>query len=331
MAQVETNLRLHVYPFFGDRPIGAIRTSEIQAWVHERSEGLSAITVELVYRFVVAVFRAVVADRVIAISPAVKIKRPKPEVKEIEPLATEQLIAHTSDRYRTMVILAAGTVLRQGEVFELTVDRVDFLRRQLRVDRQLLLKLWLAVDRGRFVRHHVLDLVVVAVPVFRPLRLARLLRFIRLGRVILVLGAGLRRARSVLAHHGLQYVLLAVAVIVFASAALEVTFERHAVGPTAIHNFGEALWWAMVTVTTVGYGDKVPMTGAGKFVAVALMFTGIGLVGVLTATVASFFVQQQNSEELAAMKEQLQEIRDLLVTASPESPVARLGAVDQEG
>ncbi len=141
-AQVETNLRRHVYPFLGDRPIGSIRTSEIQSWVQGRSEVLSAGTVELVYRYVVAVFRAAVADRIIAASPAVAIKRPKPEVVEIEPLATEiveALVANISERYRALVILAAGTGLRQGECFGLTVDRVDFLRRQLRVDRQLLL------------------------------------------------------------------------------------------------------------------------------------------------------------------------------------------------
>jgi len=193
------------------------------------------------------------------------------------------------------------------------------------------LKLRLATDRKRFVRHHLLELAVIAVPILRPLRLARLFRLVRLGRVVIVLGASLRRARAVLAHHGLQYVLLAVAVIVFASAALEVTFERHSGSPTAIHNFGEALWWAVVTVTTIGYGDKIPMTGAGKFVAVALMLTGIGLVGVLTATVASFFVQQQHSEELGEMKEQLQEIRELLVAAAPEHPMARLGSVEENG
>src|ERR1039458_514238 len=96
-------------------------------------------------------------------------------------------------------------------------------------------KLRLAADRGHFVRHHLLDLAVVAVPVLRPLRLARLLRFVRLGRVVIVLSEGLRRARAVLAHHGLQYVLLAVTDIIFASAALETTFERHSAGPTAIH------------------------------------------------------------------------------------------------
>jgi len=178
---------------------------------------------------------------------------------------------------------------------------------------EYLVKLRLAEDKRRYFRHNLLDLAIVAIPIFRPLRLARLLRFVRLGRVIVVLSEGLRRARAVLAHHGLQYVVLAVTVIVFSCAGLEYVLERHSVGPTAIRNFGDAIWWAVVTVTTVGYGDRIPVTGAGKIVAVALMLTGIGLVGVLTATVASFFVQQQHSTELAEMKAQLQEIKDLLV------------------
>ncbi len=173
-------------------------------------------------------------------------------------------------------------------------------------------KLWLAVDKRTFFRHHLLDLALVAIPLLRPLRLARLLRIVRLGRVVLVLGTGLRRVRDVLAHHGLQFVLLSVAAIVFAAAALEVFFERHSPATSGIHNFGDALWWAVVTVTTVGYGDKVPMTGAGKWVATVLMFTGIGLVGALTATIASFFVQEQHATELAEIKSQLQEIRELL-------------------
>jgi voltage-gated potassium channel len=179
-------------------------------------------------------------------------------------------------------------------------------------------KLSLAADRRHFVRHHLLDLAMVAVPILRPLRLARLFRFVRLGRVVIVLGSGLRRARAILTYHSLHFVLLAVAVIVFAAAGLELFFEQHSTGPTAIHNFGDAFWWAVVTVTTVGYGDKVPMTGGGKWVAAGLMFTGIGLVGTLTASIASYFVQEQRSQELADVKAQLAEIRELLVTQRDE-------------
>jgi voltage-gated potassium channel len=115
-------------------------------------------------------------------------------------------------------------------------------------------------------------------------------------------------------------VLLAVTVIVFAAAGLELVFEQHSTGPTAIHNFGDALWWAVVTVTTVGYGDKVPMTGGGKWVAAGLMFTGIGLVGTLTASIASYFVQEQRSQELAEVRAQLAEIRELLISQREQRP-----------
>lgn len=180
-------------------------------------------------------------------------------------------------------------------------------------------KLRLAGDKRHFVGHHLLDLAMVAVPILRPLRLARLLRIIRLERVVLVLGSGLKRARAILTHHGLQFVILAVGVIIFAGAGLELYFERNSVGPTAIHNFGDAIWWAVVTVTTVGYGDKVSMTGGGKWVATALMFTGIGLVGALTATIASYFVQEQHSAEMAEIKAQLAAIRELIVSQSEDS------------
>lgn len=192
-------------------------------------------------------------------------------------------------------------------------------------------KLRLAQDKGRFFRHHLLDLAVVAVPILRPFRLAELLRFIRLGRVVVVLFEGLGRAKAVLTHRGLHYVLLSVTLIVFTAAALEVVLERHSTGATSIHGFGQSIWWAVVTVTTVGYGDKVPVSGAGQIVAVFLMLTGIGLVGVLTATVASFFVKQDRSQELAELKAQLDEIRGLLLTQTGTAPMGRPGDHDRPG
>jgi voltage-gated potassium channel len=184
---------------------------------------------------------------------------------------------------------------------------------------EYLVKLRLAVNKWHFVGHHLLDLAMVAVPILRPLRLARLLRVIRLDRVVIVLIAGLKRARALLTHHGLQFVLLAVATIMFAAAGLELYFERNSTGPTAIHNFGDALWWAVVTVTTVGYGDKVPLTGAGKWLATFLMLTGIGLVGALTATISSYFIQEQRSSELDEIKVQLVELKELIVSQHTET------------
>jgi integrase len=139
-AQVETHLRRHVYPTFGDRPIGAVRPSEIQAWVRGLEQHLAPSTIRVVYSFVAAIFRAAVRDRLIVATPCVDVRLPRPEPKRVEPLATdrvEALIAAMPERHRALVVLAAGTGLRQGECFGLELDAVDFLRRSLEIRQQL--------------------------------------------------------------------------------------------------------------------------------------------------------------------------------------------------
>ena len=140
-TQAERYLRIHAYPKLGRRPMGAIRRSEIQAWVREQSEELSPGSVEVVYRWVATIFKAAVADRLIASSPCTGITLPKRPDNEIVPLTVGEVQAMAGavpDRYKALIVFAAGMGMRQGECFGLTVDRVDFLRRQVRVDRQLI-------------------------------------------------------------------------------------------------------------------------------------------------------------------------------------------------
>ena len=101
-------------------------------------------------------------------------------------------------------------------------------------------------------------------------------------------------------------------------AAVELGFEQRAPGAT-IHNYGDALWWALVTVTTVGYGDKFPLTAGGRGVAVVLMLTGIGLIGALTATVASFFVDESANRDQQRLEERLDRIEMMLARALGQS------------
>ena len=185
---------------------------------------------------------------------------------------------------------------------------------------EYLVKLYLAPSRSRFVRRHLIDLVVIVVPVLRPLRVLRLLRLITFGRAGLILASALKRARDLLTHHGLHFVLLAVLALVVVGAAVELAFERHAPGAN-IHNYGDALWWAIVTVTTVGYGDKYPVSAGGRGVAVVLMLTGIGLVGVLSATVASYFVGRQSDQDMAELHRRLDRIETALQRISPPPDV----------
>ena len=142
VVQVESILRKHIYPTFGGRPLGSIRPSEVQAWVKERSEHLAPATLEVTYRYFVSVMRSAVDDRIITRNPCVRIKLPKIERTVVVPLEVEQvglLRDAMAERTRAVVTLAAGTGLRVSECLGLTVDRVDFLRRTIRVDRQLVM------------------------------------------------------------------------------------------------------------------------------------------------------------------------------------------------
>jgi len=139
-AQAETYLRLHAYPILGTRPIGFILRSEIQAWVKSLTGELAPGSVEVVYRWVSTIFKAAAGDRLIAASPCARIALPKRTASKVVPLSAgdvEALAAAVPDRYRALIVFAAGMGLRQAECFGLTVDRVDFLRRTVRVDRQL--------------------------------------------------------------------------------------------------------------------------------------------------------------------------------------------------
>jgi voltage-gated potassium channel len=103
---------------------------------------------------------------------------------------------------------------------------------------------------------------------------------------------------------------------------MELAFEQHAQGST-IHNFGDALWWATVTVTTVGYGDKTPTSAGGRRVALVLMLVGIGLIGALTATVASYFVEEKAGRQTAELNERLDRIEAMLARTPARPGPAR--------
>lgn len=138
---VESRLRLHVYPTLGDRQLRAIRPSDIQALVTDRAQHVKPRTVETMYRYLFSIFRDAERDRLIGRSPCDRIKLPKAEKIEIVPPTVEMVEALAeaiADRYRATVVVAAGAGLRLGEVLGLQVDRIDFLRRTLRVDQQLL-------------------------------------------------------------------------------------------------------------------------------------------------------------------------------------------------
>jgi voltage-gated potassium channel len=167
---------------------------------------------------------------------------------------------------------------------------------------EYVIKLALAPARAVFIRRAWFDLVIILfsppflVPdSFQALRSARLVRLVYLVRVFAVGALGLRVLRGLLAHHRFSYVM-ALALAVVALGALAIYALESPVNPH-ITSLGDALWWAVVTATTVGYGDVSPQTPEGRVVAVFLMITGIGVIGVFTATLASYFLEQDSTAE----------------------------------
>lgn len=141
----------------------------------------------------------------------------------------------------------------------------------------LLIRLWLADNRVSYALHHWYDVALVVLPMLRPLRLLRLIALLRILD---------RSATTSLVGRTAVYLAAAASAAIGIGSLAVLDAERGAPGAT-ITTFGDALWWACETVTTVGYGDRSPVTFEGRCIAVLLMLVGIGLIGTVTATVAA--------------------------------------------
>jgi voltage-gated potassium channel len=153
-------------------------------------------------------------------------------------------------------------------------------------------------------------LLIVVTPPFgvpdamQSIRTLRVLRLLRLFRAFRVAAMALRLSKRHFGKQQFHFVgLVAVATVLLGG-------RRNLRGGEsenrAIATFGDAVWWAVVTATTVGYGDVSPITTEGRVIAVALMLTGIGVIGVFTATVASFFFEHGQQSETALLSARLE-------------------------
>jgi voltage-gated potassium channel len=158
-----------------------------------------------------------------------------------------------------------------------------------------LANLWLAKSRGNWFVRNLHELLIVALPFFRPLRLLRL---------VTLLSVLHRTLGDTLRGRVVTYVVGSAAMLVFVGALAVLDVEQSA--PDAkIVTFGDALWWAITTITTVGYGDMYPVTALGRTVAAALMMSGIAVLGVVTASIASWLVQRvEDTAEAVAEAEE---------------------------
>lgn len=168
---------------------------------------------------------------------------------------------------------------------------------------EYVIRLILAPRRLEWFFRNLPDMAVVVFPLLRPLRLLRL---------VMLFGVSQRSAGGALRGKITVYTTGSVALLVFVSALAVLDAERHTDGAT-ITSFGDAVWWAFVTMATVGYGNIYPVTTVGRFIAILLMLGGVALIGVVTATLASWgisIVAEENAEEEAATRAQVAALHD---------------------
>jgi voltage-gated potassium channel len=181
-------------------------------------------------------------------------------------------------------------------------------------------RLCLDTARRKHVNWYALDFLILVVPIFPFFRF--LLRLLMLFCVVN------RKAAVALQGRVAAYVGGTATLVIFCGARAELDAERHShvAGGPKIHGFGDAMWWAVSTVTTVGYGDTYPTTVQGRLVAVGLMFSGIALIGLVTASFASWLIARVRQEEVdsrAATADDLHALRSEVTALAKSWACAR--------
>ena len=148
-------------------------------------------------------------------------------------------------------------------------------------------------NKKEFIKNNIPDLIAIipfssAFKLFRITKLlkitklARILKILKLSRSIALILRAYKRIEKFLKTNGLIYSLIFMSVILFLSSFIMSYIENM--------KFIDALWWSFVTATTVGYGDISPQTGLGRLIASVLMLVGIGTIGMITGTIATYFL-----------------------------------------
>lgn len=150
----------------------------------------------------------------------------------------------------------------------------------------------LSTKKWEFVKSNVFDLLAI-IPfdsIFRAFRIFRAVKILKVFKASFFLSRIFERARPFLYTNGLIYVLWITVIMTLVCGGLISLVESN------IKTFGDGVWWAFVTVTTVGYGDMAPASGVGRLIAGVLMIFGIGFLGMITGTIATYFINIMNNK-----------------------------------
>jgi voltage-gated potassium channel len=216
-------------------------------------------------------------------------------VRKLSPAYVDPKMPDAWERLVVVATLVAVALLIYWELFD-TTPAVDVVLAYVDLGLCVLFLVdfgaRLSLARGfrwRFVRRHWVDLLG-AIPFYGPLRAARFVRVLRILRLVALV-------RRMIAKYDLPLLPTATFVYTFLVAsgvwlaAAFVFFELEYGKNENVHEFSDALWWSMTTLSTVGYGDLYPITPGGRVVAVITMVVGVGVLGTLAATIATAFLE----------------------------------------
>ncbi|MRV56430.1 ion transporter [Staphylococcus aureus] len=187
-------------------------------------------------------------------------------------------------------ILFILTLLSITSIFveEPLLNKIDFIVYVIFLI-DVIIRLYLSENKLKFIKSNLFDFIAI-IPFDSIFKVARIVRLIRLLRSVSILKRYSSVVLQILRQHGLVNALL---FIIIAITSLSVPI--YIIEPN-IASYGDALWWAVTTTTTVGYGDLSPETTFGRIIGFILMISGIGVIGLLTSSLASHFIQSNNQK-----------------------------------
>lgn len=170
------------------------------------------------------------------------------------------------------------------------------------------IRLIIAPNKREFVKDNIFDLFSI-IPAsslfffFRIAQIGRTFRLLKLIRIMRLVGFTGRLGVFFERNELLYYLYISIAVIMVAAAMFCISEKV---------SYETALWWAITTATTIGYGDVIPKTGIGRAAAIVLMLLGIGFIGMLTSTITEFFAKKNErkiSSQLAKIQQENQQLK----------------------